>query len=489
MKEKKAITQSFEELRREIARRQFIEFAKYVYPKYIADKFHYAIADALTAIARNKFDHKGLMIFCPPQHGKSHLVSRLFPVFYLCLNPDSPIILSSYAAAHAQRLGGAARLFMQSQQRKQLFPNIDVNREKRGAEQWQLIPPYEGFMLSAGVGGPITGSGAMIGIIDDPFKNWEEAQSENNRDKVWDWYQSTFLTRLWENAKVILVMTRWHKDDIAGRIIKQERDDWLIMKFPWIKYDDSLRRRHNIICGLEPDYEEPIEREIGEILAPGRFSKNELQDRRSKISSTIWAALYDQAPSDPEGDKIKRSYFLILDQLPKDANGNTVRFDAIVRYWDPAGSTKKSSKFTAGVLMARYRDRYYILDVCRGKWDTFDRNSNMLRTAIFDREQYGSVWQIWEEEGGSSGKDATFMYKQLFQGFRCKPDRPTGSKDVRLEPFLGALENGKVFLLKGQWNDAYIDEMVSISDVRDQKDATAGAFNKLQRVFRPKGWH
>ena len=477
-----------EEAQRELARKKLIYYAKYIYPRYIADELHKIIAEKLDQITKGQFKKKGLMIFCPPQHGKSHLISRIFPTFYLSHNPNSPIILASYAAAHANRFGRAARTFMESHEHKQLFPDIRVDQSHRAVDQWSLEPPYEGFMLSSGVGGPITGSGAQIGIIDDPFKNWEEANSLTIRERVWEWYQSVFLTRLWEHGKIIVVMTRWHKDDLAGRIIKNEGSQWEILRFTWIRHPQDIWEKQNEICGLPRDYPEPTTREIGEVLAPHRFSREALEEKRGTLSALMWAALYDQAPTDPEGDRIKRSHFIIVNNVPYDEYGRPVRFKNLVRYWDPAGSKTKTSKFTAGVLMAKYRDNYYILDVVRGQWETAERNSVMYRTAIKDKANYGFVWQIWEEEGGSSGKDASVMYSKLFQEFPHKADRPTGSKDIRLEPFISALENARIFMLRGEWNEDYLDEMTSESDVRDQKDATAGAFNFLHKSFEQKGW-
>ena len=171
---------------------------------------------------------------------------------------------------------------------------IEVNNKSSAANRWD-IQGHTGGMVTAGVGGPITGKGADILIIDDPVKNAEEANSQTYRDKTWEWYQSTAYTRLEPNGSIILIMTRWHEDDLAGRILHQIDQDkgeqWEIINLPAIAEDHDI-----------------LGRNIGEPLWPGRYDLNELERIKYTTGSYWWSALYQQRPQPPEGGLLKRSW-------------------------------------------------------------------------------------------------------------------------------------------------------------------------------------
>src|SRR5262249_2639319 len=154
----------------------------------------------------------------PPQHGKSQLVSIHLPACWLGRRPDDPIIFSSYAASLAESKSRQARRIVESDEFARLFPGITTSRESRAVNNWE-ISGHRGGMLAVGVGGPVTGHGGMLGIIDDPLENWEQAQSETIREKLWEWWRTTFRPRIWEGGSIVLVMTRWHEDDLAGRLL------------------------------------------------------------------------------------------------------------------------------------------------------------------------------------------------------------------------------------------------------------------------------
>ena len=175
----------------------------------------------------------------------------------------------------------------------------------------------------------------------------------------------------------------------------------------------------------------------------------------------------------PEGNRFKRAWFDIVEESPYGTNR--------LRYWDFA-ATQDGGARTAGVLLGiRGRD-IFVEDVVFGQWSTGERNAIMRQTAELDLQRFGvAVYTVFEEEGGSSGKDASRAVVRLMAGFPIQPDRPTGNKDVRLEPFAAQAEAGNVRLIRGAWNGAYIDEMCAVPNgvFRDMADATAGAYNKL----------
>lgn len=458
-------------LRRRQARSTLLSFTEYTYPTYKAEHFHHFVADTLDKVVSGEIDR--LMLFAPPQHGKTELVSVRLPAYWFGKRPDEPIILTSYAASLAYRNSRHARNALESDEYRKLFPAIETNRQSRAVDHWE-IAEHRGGLVAAGVGGPITGYGAMLGIIDDPFENWAQAQSETYRERVWEWWRATFRTRIWEGGAIILIMTRWHEDDLAGRLLRQDPDRWHVLRFPAIAETQEERDLRNKRMNLLEGEADPLGREPGEPLCPQRFSRETLEETRKDVGSRAWTAQYDGAPTRPEGNRFKRAWFPIVNAAPTAARR--------VRYWDKAG-TAEAGAFTAGVLMAMTSDRiFYIDDVVRGQWSALERETTIKQTAQVDSLRYGDQIVVWvEQEPGSGGKESAESTIRNLAGFSVRADRPTGNKDIRLEPFAAQAEAMNVKLVRGPWNGNYIEEMCAIpnSRYRDQGDATAGAFNKL----------
>lgn len=470
---------------KERARYSFIDFAKYVDPTYVVDPMHALIASYLERIVRGEILR--LLITAPPQTGKSRLASEMFPAYWFGRRPDDSIILASYGDTLASDKGLKAKDIVTSPEYGEIFPEIFIRGEKQARHDWAIASPNRGEFYSAGVGSGITGRGAGLGIIDDPVKNWEEAQSRRIKEKIWDWYESTFWTRIREGGAIVLMMTRWAKDDLFGKILLNKKEHWEILRLPALCESQEVRDKNNKLVGLPEGLPDPLGRNIGESVAPGRFTTKTMQERVGGISSSKSSAIYSGAPQSPEGDKIKRHWFDIVDpnEVPYKANRG--------RYWDPAGSKKKTSKFTAGVRGCIYAGIFYIEDVQRDRLTPAERNRLMRQTAEIDDSTYGrfEVKQWWEEEGGSSGIDSSDNYAtEVFKGFSASKDRPSGSKDVRLDPFIGWAGQGRVKLVRGKWNEDWLDEMCSLTgvedEIRDQADATAGLFNRLQDNTKSK---
>jgi predicted phage terminase large subunit-like protein len=317
----------------------------------------------------------------------------------------------------------------------------------------------------------------MLGIIDDPFENWEQAQSQTFRDRVWEWWQATFRTRIWEAGSVIIVMTRWHEDDLAGRLIGDGAGGWTILRLPALAETQDERDENNRRMGLPGGQPDPLGRAPGEALSPGRFSRAALDALKRDVGSLVWNAEYQGSPRAPEGNRFKRGWFQLVDAAPANARR--------VRYWDKAG-TEDGGAFTAGVLMSTDMNLFYIEDVVRGQWSAFQREATIKQVAELDARR-GRV-DVWiEQEPGSGGKESAEATIRNLAGFSIHAERPTGDKDVRMEPFAAQAEAGNVKLVRGAWNAAWLDEITAIPHgaYRDQGDATAGGFNKLGR--RPIG--
>ena len=162
------------------------------------------------------------MIFMPPRHGKSELASKRFPAWCLGRDPKRQIIAASYNSDLANDFGRNVRNLVAEPEFGQVFPNVSLAPDSQAANR--MNTNHKGAYVAAGVGTAVTGRGAHIALIDDPFKDREEADSERRRDLVWDWYRSTLYTRLMPGGAIVLIQTRWHEDDLAGRILEQEAD-------------------------------------------------------------------------------------------------------------------------------------------------------------------------------------------------------------------------------------------------------------------------
>jgi len=742
---------------------------------------------------------KRLMIFAPPQTGKTELASVRFPPFWLAHRPDDPVILTSYGASLAHIKSGEARSVVESPEYQCLFPEICTDQTSRSKEYW-CIAGHRGRLLASGVGGPITGHGAVLGIIDDPFENWEQAYSQAVRDRVWNWYRSTFRTRVWEDGAIILIMcmpgntrimmaggewrsldtiragelvkarspsgklverevtavtsqgkaqvftvrtgnhsvvatgnhpflvqhgkyyewvqaaslkpgdkvvvlgcydggenprnlteedcwmlgfmygdgwithhprkdgvmrwatcvargiredvnnrvlryfekrfrtkprlkkregyyrtevasagrwfeslgfrgtaktkripdlvfrlplehrrafiagyvsadghvdtheranvvsvnrellhnlkllacgagykvsnifsrpivaqppnspkpinsvynhvsfslknissdqfvtkkvvsvelagvqpvydltvdrthnfiaegcvvhnTRWHEDDLAGRLLQDQGDKWKVLRLPALAETQEERDENAKRLGRAIGKPDPLHRLPGEPLCPQRFSKETLESIKADVGGMAWAAEYQGVPRLGEGNRFKRDWFAIAGEVPAGA-----RF---VRYWDKAG-TAGGGAYSAGVLLATADGLFYVVDALRGQWSSAQRERIIKQTAEVDRARFGQV-QIWvEQEPGSGGKESAEATIRNLVGFPVFADRVTGSKDVRMEPLAAQAEAGNIKLIRGTWNWDWLEEMCAVPSgrYRDQADATAGAFNKL----------
>lgn len=249
-----------------------------------------ALNDVLMRVAAGELDR--VIVSMPPRHGKSELVSRFLPAWYLGRYPNRKVILCAYEATFARTWGRKARDVLE-EYGPEVF-GVKVSQGSSAADNWE-IEGHDGVMITAGVGGAITGKGAHLLIIDDPVKNAETAQSEVQREKAWDWWRSTARTRLQKGAAVILVMTRWHEDDLAGRFLehaKEDGDQWTQVDFP-------------AICE-EPD---SLGRQVGDALWPEMFDEAWMEQTRKALGTYWFSALYQQTPRPTEGMLFKSQHF------------------------------------------------------------------------------------------------------------------------------------------------------------------------------------
>jgi predicted phage terminase large subunit-like protein len=467
-------------LARRKARSNLLDFTLYTMPEFQLSWHHGVVAHYLNEWADGRI--KRLMLFMPPRHTKSEFVSRRLPAYIFGRNPNASIIAASYGSDLAGRMNRDVQRVIDSEEYKRLFPETTLWGKNirtvaggswlRNSDLFEIVG-HKGSYRGAGVGGGITGMGFDYGIIDDPYKDYQEAQSNTVRQTVQDWYESVFYTRRQnENSAILITLTRWHEIDLPGYILEQAANDptipqWTVISLPALS-------------------EDPVavydQRKPGEPLWISRFGLEDMQNTRKTITAYKWSAMYQQRPTVPEGDKIKREWFDTVEAAPVGCEW--------VRYWDKGG-TQDGGTYTAGVLIGKYlldRERrlyeYYVGDVVRGQWSAHNREAVIKQTAAADQAKYGRVTTYVEQEPGSGGKESAENTVRNLAGYRIKKDRPTGDKDFRMEPFADQAEIRNVKLVKGVWNQAYLNELVTYGSnppYRDQMDGTSGAFNKLAK--------
>lgn len=464
-----ALTHAAESLERHAALRagamSFVEFVARVNPRFVWYDHCRRLAAVLQRVADGELTR--VIIAAPPRHGKSEQVSRLFSAYYLYRHPERWVGMTSYAADLAYTLSRAAR--------DNYTRAGGAIRDDAGAvKHWET--GEGGGLWAAGFGGPITGKGAHLAIIDDPIKNAEEAASATIGERNRDWYRSTLYTRLEPGAAVIVMQTRWPgPGDLIGWLFEQETDGdeaehWHVVSFEAEK--EAELPEIPATCTLEPD-----PRAVGQALCPERYPLERLKKIARAIGSFFYAALFQQRPRARTGNMFPRHLATIIPAAPAG-----IRW---VRYWDKAG-TADGGKYSAGVKIGIDPDGLVIVgDVQRKQLGSHERNQLMRQTAELD----GTATTIWtEQEPGSGGKESAEATIKLLAGFSVHADKVTGDKATRAEPFAAQWQAGNVRLVKGAWNTAYLDELEAFptGTFSDQTDASSGAFNKCARSPKPR---
>lgn len=405
-----------------------------------------------------------LLIEIPPQHGKSQFWSRYFPAWLLGTCPDLRVILTSYEAGYAASWGRATRDVLEEHGQR-LF-DVKIRQDSHAADEWQL-QGHEGGMVTAGVGGPITGRPADLAIVDDPLKNAEEASSAAHKAKIWDWWDSTLCTRVHEGGRRLVLMTRWAEDDLIGRIKKRAKETgepWTSIRLPALAEEDEIW----------PEW--GWNRSKGQVLCPELYSQATMESRRDNTLAFWWATMYQQRPYPREGGEMKSGWFEIVDEVPK--------LDIECRAWDMAASESHDAKQSAGARMGRLgwdaESTYYITDFKADWWSSGTRDRKIRETAEADGK---GVRVILEQEPGSGGKAQVNAIAGLLSGWRVVMASAAtgGSKMLRAEPLASAAQASRVKLKRGPWNEAFLEQIRSFPGGKlvDMVDAAAHGFNWL----------
>ena len=379
---------------------------------------------------------KRLMIFMPPRHGKSMTVTETFPSFFLGKNPEKRVIEISYSGSLAQQFGKRNR--DKVEEYGPVLFNQYLSPVHHTKTNWDL-QNGTGGMISVGIGGSITGYGADLLIVDDPIKNRAEAESQTYREMLWSEYQSTVSTRLHADGAVIIILTRWHEDDLAARLLNPEYgkvEDWKIISLPAICED------------AEGD---PLGREVGAALWPaGGYDELWAARQKETVGTYAWSSLYMQTPTPSSGGMFKREWWKRWAALPSGL------YDYL-QSWDCTFKDKDSSDYVVGQVWARKGADRYLIDQVRGRM-TFTETLNAMRDLSAKWPQ--TTRKLVEDK--ANGTAVIDVLRREIPGI--VPVEPFGGKVVRAHATTAVAEAGNVYIPAASvapWVGDFVEEMAS----------------------------
>ena len=447
------------------ARKNLIDFSIATDPKYQDTWFHEALAAVLQGVVEKikRGEDVRIIIECPPRHGKSELATKKFPAWVLGQCPDWPIIVSSYSSDLAIEFGQGTRDIMQSGNYQDIF-KTRLRPDTKSKGRW--MTDAGGGYTSVGVGGAITGKGFKIGIIDDPFKNREEADSEVIREARWSWWKSTFYTRREGISAIIVIMTRWHNDDLVGRLLDQQAkyeqdnekhfDKWTRIRFPAIAEED-----------------EPF-RKKGDPLWPEKFDLQALETTRNALGPYEWSALYQARPISSEDQEFKE-YWIKYRSWDEVEALDTRKFATI-----DTGGAKKENDYTG--IVRNYVDS-------SNKW-----NIKAMRVHFDPKEIINYIFRLHDEGFEKIGIEET-MYTIALKPFlddECRKRNKfpniiplkhhSTQKEVRIRGLIPRYSSGSIYHIKGECSDLE-GEMVSFP--KGANDDTLDSFAMQLEIAEP----
>lgn len=454
-------------VRREAARRHLLPYITTFNKTYQAGWVHKDLCARLERFSGQvaRGESPRLMVRMPPRSGKSEIVSRNFPGWHLGHYPTHEIISTSYASALAIKFSRKVREIIREEEYGHLFPEMQLHPEFQNVENW--LSTQDGGYLAAGVSGPLTGNGAHILIIDDPLKNREEADSETIRQSHKEWYTSTAYTRLAPGGGVIVIMTRWHHDDLSGWLeseMLEGGDQWEIISYPAIAEQDERYRKK------------------GEALHPERYPLEALERIKRAVGPRDWEALYQQRPSAEEGSYFTRQMFRFYGPAELPPLAEMTKYMAC----DLAIGQRDVNDYSVMIVVGVDRtERIWLLDLHRGRWDGFDLVEQIL-----------DIYQMWRpeiagiERGHIEMALGPFLERRVAErglyDFHYEPLKTGRSdKQARARPIQARMKQGMVMIPKDEpWTSGLVKELLEFPNgAHDDMVDTLAWIGQLQQKF------
>lgn len=432
--------------------------------------------------------HPRLMIFAPPRSGKSELASRRFPAFALGKHPDWHVISCSYASSLAERMSRDTQRIIDDPLYCDVFPKTRISGKNsksvssggiRTAELWETVSEsgelHGGSYRAAGVGGGITGQGMHIGIIDDPAKDYKTASSKAYQDSVIDWYDTTFFTRRDPKINgIIIILTRWHKNDLAGQLLARAEkggESWRVVSFP-MEWEDENPEIHRI-NGRKYKL-----REKGDILFPERMPRDFVE--ACKLSGSLtWNALYQQRPTERGGGLIKSDWFGEYDQLPQ------LKWTCVIG--DTAQKTAERNDFSVFEHWGLGFDgNLYLIDLIRGKWEADELKRRAVAFWKKCESLKNSKCRFLGIEDKSSGTGLIQQIKN-YDGAKIPVQAIQRSRDkfTRFMDVQGYIQSGYVKIPRDrEWVNDFLAECESItSDFKTHDDQVDPMIDAIELIL------
>jgi predicted phage terminase large subunit-like protein len=443
--------------------------AKSLWPKTVQTPALDAIDEFLLRAAATP-DFRGI-ITMPPQEGKSTRVALDFPIWWLLSHPDDKVVVASYSAGLATRNGKAIRRGIQHN------PDLGIRLEpgSEAAGDWTLLG-YRGGVFSIGIGGGLTGRAADILIIDDPIKDRKEADSEVFRENVWEWWREVGLSRLAPGAPVVLILTRWHEDDLAGRLLDEDDSEWVVLNIP-AQADHDPAKGQTDVLGREP----------GEYMVSARGrTPAQWAARQKAVGSRAWNAQYQGAPSPAAGGILHGDWWQLYARpmwLERTDGSCVVAVEGtgdaeIIQSWDFTFKDTKGSDWVVGQVWLRIGVHAYLLDQVRGRW-TFSESCKQMVTLSAKWPQ--AVAKLVEDK--ANGPAILNALRAYLPGMI--PIEPEGSKYARASAVAPLVESKNVHLYAAApYVQGFIEECKSFPNAKhdDQVDAFSQAIHRLLLV-------
>jgi len=462
-KEKLLLEIEKRKIKKELGTRSTFGYTKYTFRSYDKENWHHKlISNYLQRATDRKI--KRLMVFAPPRHMKSENLERAFSDD-LGKRPDDKIILVGHTAGKAKKISAHIKANVTDQRHYDIYPNFPGVNGINTQDYWELGNGYRGSVLAAGRSGTITGEGFNVGGIDDLVKDRDQAESPTYHDKNFDFYASTFLSRQDdEDSIIVIVNTRWNPKDVCGRILEvygirsyndlipmrknPETDEWDYCP----EYNGDENGIWDILC-LPAEMDEEFmpwkhkddPREPGDALWPQKFSQKHLA--QFKLNKHFWNSEWQQRPRPKGGNVINRAWFKLCRDFPRGGK--------LIRFWDLASTPKEEAKknnpdFTAGALLTYVNGCIYIIDIVSTRLSPKTRYDLMKQTAVIDDAMYGQVFQVWEQEGGSSGPDTTSFLLDWLDEHGRAPFIEKKNKSFYIDTYIAnKAETGNVYCVNG----------------------------------------